>query len=121
MSIVKRIAAIALCLSIAAAGFPAQASAACPMGNAAQGQHASAAAPKAEMPCHKSSDKKPSKSCCCQEMACGGGGLSMDMPDHDGMTHVQDRGSRLAFLSDAPPIVNPTSTQERPPRSPALG
>ena len=116
----NRIAAIALCLSIAAAGFPAQARAACPMGNAAQGQHANAAAPKAEMPCHKSSDRKPAKDCCCQEMVCGGG-LSMDMPDHDGMAHRPDRGSRLAYLSDAPPIVNPTSTQERPPRSPSLG
>ena len=121
MSIMNRIAAIALCLSIAAAGFPAQARAACPMGNAAQGHHANAAAPKAEMPCLKLSDKKSSRDCCCQEMACGSGGLSMDMPDHDGMTHVQDRGSRLAFLSDAPPTVNHTSTQERPPRTPSLG
>ncbi len=91
------------------------------MDKTSQGQHAKAATPKAEMPCHKSSEKKTAKNCCCQEMACGSGGLSMDMPDHDGMTHVQDRESRLAFLSDASPIVNPTRTQERPPRSPSLG
>lgn len=116
----NRIAAVALCLSIAAAGFPAQARAACPMGNAAQGQQANAAAPMAEMPCHKSSDRKPAKDCCCQEMVCVGG-LSMDLPDDGGVAPRPGKGSRLTLLDDVPPIVNPTSTQERPPRTPSRG
>ncbi len=114
----RYIAAVALCLAIAAAGFPAQARAACAMDGGSQRQGARSADPQSAMPCHKSSDQKPAKDCCCQDMACGGG-LSMDLPDDGGVAPRPDRGSRLAQVDDVPPIVNPTSTQERPPRSPA--
>ena len=117
----KRIAAVALCLSIAAAGFPAQARASCVMDKGTQERQAMSAAPQVAMACHKSTSNKPDKNCCCQDMACGAGNFTMNMPDDGGMAPRPDVRSRLAILDDSHPILNPTSTQERPPRRLALG
>lgn len=127
MPIVKWIAALVLCLSIAVAGFPAQAKTACAMAQGERAQPAGSAHPRGLMDCHKSSEQNPAKGCCCEDMACAAkcstlsGGASMDLPRTGGMTSRPEEQARLARLNAAPPTAIPPNNQERPPRFLALG
>ena len=121
MPIVKWIAAFVLCLSIAIAGFPAQAKATSPMSKVEQGRLAASSTPHGQMDCHKSSGQKPDKGCC-DDMACAAkcstvsGGPSMDMPRSDGMISWPGNQTRLIGPDDAPRTSRFPHSQERPPR-----
>ncbi len=113
MPFVKWIAAFVLCLSIASAGFPAQARAACAMPGATHMQ--------AMTDCHQSPGQKPAKGCCCEDLACAAkcsppGGVSMDLPRGDGLMSGPAGPNRLAQSNDAPAASVSPYSQERPPR-----
>lgn len=128
MTWLKRITTLMLCISIAFAGFPAQAKPQleCPMAKMMQMEHAKQMDMQGMRDC-KGCDKmakhEPKKSGCCDDAACNAqcsamsGGVSMNLPTiKQELPSVGSQALRV-FPPDAASASRHLNTQERPPKS----
>ena len=125
MTWLKHIAMLMLSLSIAVAGFPAQAKPECPMAKM-QMQHTQQMdmqSMKDCKGCDKMAKHEPKKNGCCGDLACAAkcsamsGGISMNLPTVKAdMPSVSGQMKRL-YPADAAIASRHLNTQERPPKS----
>lgn len=116
----KHIAMIMLSLSIALAGFPAQAKPECPMAAKMQMQQMDMKDCKG---CDKMTKQEPVKNGCCDDAACNSqcsalsGGVTMNLPTaKNHLPAIGEQDDRF-YPADAAMASAHLSSQERPPKS----
>lgn len=126
MTLLKHITTLMLCISIAFAGFPAQAKPECPMAKMMQMEHAKQMdmqGMKDCKGCDKMAKHEPKKSGCCDDAACNAkcsamsGGVSMNLPNVKGELPGIGKQAMRLFPADAAIASRHLNTQERPPKS----
>jgi hypothetical protein len=123
MTWLKHIAMLMLSLSIAVAGFPAQAKPECPMAAKMQMQQMDMQGMEDCEGCDKMAKQEQKKSGCCDDATCNAkcsamnSGISMNLPTYKAeLPAIGEQANRL-YPADASLASAYLNSQERPPKS----